>query len=164
MVPWAVSRSNAVWAFGQIEVETGRLQLHLEKFARAPSTESLDALHERMDVLWSRAFMSGWVGERINAEGGHVLDEFRTDLEAIDPIVAGLTPDDPGQVQSAIDRLEPWPSRLRPLTLGFLRSESAAASERQSRIETSARTLELSLVIVSAVALALIAHGARCRR
>jgi hypothetical protein len=49
------------------------------------------------------------------------------------------------------------------LTLGFLRSESAAASERQSRIETSARTLVLSLVIVGAVALALIAHGARRR-
>ena len=72
-----ISQDNTQWSASQMEIELVRFRLALSDLRRVASEETLEAMYERFDILWSRVFLlgEGEVGEslrRYDSETGSV--------------------------------------------------------------------------------------------
>jgi signal transduction histidine kinase len=166
-----ISQDNILWTATQMEVELLRFQLSVANLEIERTPEALAEVRERFDILWSRVFMmgSGRVGELIRRydQGHGSIPAFRQYLEELDPVVAGLAPDDSETVRIILQELETFRHDLRLYTLRVVRGDTAASAQVRDRIQYSSQTtmaISLAAVLLSVLALALILHENRRQR
>ena len=158
-----ISQDNTQWSASQMEIELVRFRLALSDLRRVASEETLEAMYERFDILWSRVFLlgEGEVGEslrRYDSETGSVaaLAEY---LRSIDSTIATLDPADTATIEEIEQRLHDFQQSLREYTLRIVRADGAASARVRERIQGSARTtalISIAAVLVSVLSLALI--------
>lgn len=166
-----ISQDNTQWSASQMEIELLRFRLALEALRDRPTEATIEAMHERFDILWSRVFMMGHghVGEsllRYDGEHGSVA-AVADYLKAIDPTLAEVDPADAGTLEAIGTRLADLQQQLREYTLRVMRADIAAAAQVRERIQTSARTtafISLAAVLVSVLSLFLILRENRRQR
>jgi hypothetical protein len=159
----AISQDNILWSATQMEVELLRFQRSLAGFSTDPTAVSLDAMHYRFDILWSRVELMrhGRVGQllRLYDEGYGTLDTLFDYLEAIDPVILGLQPDGAAQVPAILADLEDFQDQMRQYTLRVVRGDTAAAAQVRDRMRTNSQVtafIGLSALVISLLSLFLI--------
>ncbi len=169
-----ISQDNTQWSASQMEIELLRFRLSLADLLTGPGPETLDAMHERFDILWSRVFMMGHgrLGEslmRYDGEHGAVAT-IAGYLQEIDPLLAGIDPKGPDIAATLAEverKLDAFQQELRQYTLRVMRAEGAAGALVRARIQASARTtavISIAAVLLSVLALFLILRENRRQR
>jgi signal transduction histidine kinase len=158
-----ISQDNTQWSASQIEIELVRFRLALSVLLEERSSEALEEMRERFDILWSRVFLlgQGEVGEslrRYDREHGSVA-ALAAYLQEIDPEVVAIDPADAETIGRLERRLQEFQQRLREYTLRIVRADGAASARVRGRIQGNARTtalMSIAAVMVSLLSLVLI--------
>ncbi|MFO1143282.1 MAG: histidine kinase dimerization/phospho-acceptor domain-containing protein [Amaricoccus sp.] len=167
-----ISQDNTQWSASQMELELLRFRLSLEQLRNQPSAETLDNMHERFDILWSRVFMMGHghVGESLlHYDGQHgSVARIADYLKEIDPKLAELDPVRDRDLMASVEhKLGSFQDELREYTLRVMRADGAAGALVRARIQSSARTtavISVAAVLLSVLALGLILRETRRQR
>ncbi|MER2508798.1 MAG: histidine kinase dimerization/phospho-acceptor domain-containing protein [Amaricoccus sp.] len=141
------NRDNLLWSATQMEVELLRFELSAAMMAAQGTPEALDEMRERFDILWSRVFMTGRgrAGEALRGydEGFGAIRAIATYLERIDPVIAGLRPDDRERARGIVEDMHRHQNELRLYTLRVMRGDTSAAGLARDRLAASFRTTAL---------------------
>lgn len=159
-----IRQDNFLWSATQMEVEVLRFQSSLAMMAAEPSEESLEEVHKRFDILWSRVGImeGGRAGQVLRRydEGHRTLELLDTYLHENDPVVMNLSVDDTGQVERLLDDFEIILKEMRNYTMRVHWGDKASTSEAYDRVRSSSQmtgaiTLAAGLVSVLSVGLIL---------
>jgi signal transduction histidine kinase len=164
-----ISQDNILWTAMQLEVELLRFQLAVAHLEAKGAPEALDTVRERFDILWSRFFMEGRVGDlmEIYDQGHGSVAAFREYLEELDPALAALEPGHAAQLRLILQELETFQRDLRLYTLRVVRADTAASREVRDRIQRNSQTtiaISLAAALLSVLALALMLRDNRVQR
>lgn len=156
-----ISQDNLLWTATQMEVELLRFEVATALVASNGTQESLDAMREQFDILWSRVSLirSGRIGEVLRGyDAGHgAIMSIADYLKQIDATVAALDPSDTKTLNQILSDVQKLQQALRLYTLRVVRGDTGAEEQVRDHIQSSALiTAAISAGVLLVLALSVV--------
>lgn len=156
-----ISQDNLLWTATQMEVELLRFEVATALVASNGTQESLDAMREQFDILWSRVSLirSGRIGEVLRGyDAGHgAIMAIADYLKQIDATVAALDPSDTKTLNQILSDVQKLQQALRLYTLRVVRGDTGAEEQVRDHIQSSALiTAAISAGVLLVLALSVV--------
>jgi signal transduction histidine kinase/DNA-binding response OmpR family regulator len=127
------SRYSLSWVASQAINETLRLELMAAKISSRPTTDQIEQLNTRLDILFNRlgVLNNGLVAKYVakNPEEQQVLDQLEKTLRQVDTLASHLR--EPGVASEIVDLLAPLEARLSSFAASTHRYDAEQLDEDQ---------------------------------